>query len=500
MTSLASRVASGAAWMVGVKFGYRVLGIVSTVVLARLLVPEDFGLVAMAVAVFALVDLLNQIGLEQALIRDQAAGRAQYDTAWTLLVLFGCLNAAVLALLAPAVGGFFGDERLVAIMYALAVLAFLQGWQNIGIVAFRKELRFQKDFVLLITKKAAAFVVTIGLAVALRSYWALIAGMLASHLVGVALSYAMHPYRPRLSLAAVRELTGFSLWVFLNHLAVYGRGRGPHFVIGRMTGADALGVYAISREISNLPTTELQIPIMRAVFPGFARIAESPARLRAAFFKVQGVVALATLPAGIGVVAVAEPLVHLLLGANWLAAIPLMQVLGLYGATHVLQGTCGPLFMALGKPYWLGVLVLLEALITLPLLAGLLLIGYPLEAAVWAFVAGGLVMIPVGLATVSRLLGTPVGALVNVLWRPSVAAGVMGVVVASVASRLGAVAGAGEAAIQLLVLVPLGAGAYAVTLGLLWWLAGRPEGAEVHVVSALKARWAGAPSGAEVVR
>lgn len=483
MTTLAQRVASGAAWMVGMKLAYRTLGIISTIILARLLVPEDFGLVAMAVAVFALVDMLNQLGLEQALIRDQDAGRAHYDTAWTVLVLFGCFNAALLVLMAPILGGWFGDERLVGIVYALALLAFLQGWQNIGIVAFRKELKFRKDFIFLLSKKVVAFTVTVGLAIALRSYWALVAGMLASRMTGLVLSYAMHAYRPRFSLARVRDLTGFSLGVFFNHMALYVRGRGPHFLIGRSMGADGLGIYAISREISNLPSTELQIPVMRAVFPGYAQIADDPPRLREAFLKVQGMLALVTLPAGIGVVTLAEPLVHLLLGPAWLAAIPLMQVLGLYGVAYVLQGNSGPLFMAIGRPHWFGLLMFAEALITLPLLGVLLFLGYGLETAVWAFVVAGVAMIPVAVATVSRMLELPLHALVTVVWRPALAATAMGLALLWATHLMQGVDGAGEAALQLLLLVPLGATIYALTLMVLWAVTGRPDGAEARLLN-----------------
>lgn len=481
MSGIGDKVASGAAWMVGFRFIHRGIGLVSTLILARLLVPEDFGLVAMAMAIYALIDLTGRMGFESALIKDQQAERRHYDTAWTFYVIQGLGTAALLALVAPLVADFYQDERLVGIMYGLAAIAFVNAWQNIGIVDFRKELAFNKDFAFLLSRKLIAFGVTVGLAIVFRSYWALIGGIFVSRFAGVALSYWMHPYRPRLSLAGTRDIFSFSGWVFLNHLAKYVRGRGAHFIIGRISGADMLGVYTIAREVSNLPTSQLMMPIMRAVFPGFSKVAHSPERLRQGYLKVQGVLATLTVPVGVGVIVLAEPLVHLLLGEKWLATIPLMQVLGLYGATRVLQGNSSGLFMSLGKPYWVGILVALETLIALPLVTWLL-INHNLETAVWGFVAGGFAIIPVGMSVVCRLLGLSRVQLVGVVWRPITAATVMGLGLFWLGLELPPVDGALAAAWQLLVLVPAGGLLYAAVLLGLWWAAGLPPGAESRVL------------------
>lgn len=488
MSSLSQKVMSGTVWMLGFKFSHRMIGVVSTVILARLLVPEDFGLVAMAMAVYAFIDLLGNLGFEQALIKNQEAERRHYDTAWTFLVLYGVVSALILIAVAPLVSSMLGDDRLVPIMYALALLAFIQGWQNIGIVAFRKELRFGKDFQFLITKKLVAFAVTVVLAILFRSYWALIGGMLASRFVGVAMSYAMHPYRPQFSLAATRDIFGFSLWVFLNHLARYVRGKGPYFFIGNLAGVSALGLFKISREISNLPTSQFEIPIMRVIFPGYSKIAHSAARLRGAFLKVHGMIATLTIPAGIGIVVLADPLVNLMLGPNWLAAIPLIQVLGLYGATRVLQGNTSPLFMAIGKPYLVSVLVIIEILVSFPLVVWLLL-NYSLEVAAWGFVIGGFAVIPVGMAVIARVLDASWRELTGVVWRPVIAAGVMGTTLLWLQQHLPQVTNALEAALQLAILVPVGGGVYAAALVSTWLLAGVPHGAEYRLLELSGLGW-----------
>lgn len=481
MSSIAQKVASGAAWMVGGRFIYRGIGVISTLILARLLVPEDFGLVAMAMVIFALVDLTSAMGFDSALIKDQKAERRHYDTAWTFRVLQGSFKAVAMVLLAPLAADLFGDERLVHILYALAFVAFVNSWQNIGVVNFRKELTFSKEFKFQVLQKLAAFVATISLAVLYQSYWALIGGIFVGRFTGVALSYAMHPYRPWFSFAGTRDIFGFSAWIFANSVAKYFLARGGHFIIGRIGGADMLGLFTVSREISALPTTQLMMPVMNAVFPGFSKIAHSPERLRQGFLKVQGVLATLTVPAAIGLVVLAEPLVHLALGQNWLEAIPLIQVLGLYGATRVVQGNSSALFMALGKPYWIGILVVLETIIRLPLLAWLLL-EYDLETATWAFIIGGLAVVPVGMSVVCWQLSLTRMQLASVVWRPFVAAAVMGAGLYWLGTELPVVDGALTGAIQLLVLAPAGALLYGAVLLGLWWAAGLPKGAESRVM------------------
>jgi O-antigen/teichoic acid export membrane protein len=184
------QVAAGAAWMVGLKFIERGIGFVSTLILARLLLPSDFGLVAMAMAVFAFVEIAGSFGFDLALIRQRDASRAQYDSAWSLSVGYGALSGVALLALAYPTAAFFKEPRLLPVMAVLAAIAFVQGLENIGTVDFRKEFRFGKDFQLMLAKKLIAFVVTLALAVIWRNHWALLAGIAASRVANCCVSHA----------------------------------------------------------------------------------------------------------------------------------------------------------------------------------------------------------------------------------------------------------------------------------------------------------------------
>ncbi len=482
MSGLGVKVAGGAAWMLGFRFLQRFIGLLSTVILARLLIPEDFGIVAMAMTVYALVEMLGEFGFDIALIQKQQADRRHYDTAWTFNVIYRSLGALALAAASPFIAAAFDEPRLEAVMYVIALVAFVQGLENIGIVAFRKELRFNLEFNFRIAKKVIAFVVTVTLAFVFRNYWALVLGILTSHLASTVLSYLMHPYRPRPSFAATKELFNFSGWVFLNSLVRYAKRRGPDLLVGKLAGSAGLGVYKIAYELATLPTTELYAPIMRAVFPGFSKISHDTARLGNAYLATQAVVATVTLPAGIAIVVLAEPLVYLLLGTKWLATIPLIQIVGFYGVTQILHGNRFSLFMALGRPYWVAFMNLLQAAIILPLMAWSLLQGHGIEMAAWSLVIASLVTLPVGLLLVAWTIDLAPLRFLAIQLRPALATTVMAGVVWFTLEQLSGVDGLIDAALQLVIAAPIGCLVYLAVLLGLWRLAGCPTGAETRIL------------------
>ena len=211
-----AQIAKGIGWMTLFKIADRGIGLLSTLILARLLVPSDFGLVAMASSIVALTELMGAFGFDTALIQRQDARREHYDTAWTFGVLFGVAIALVLVLVANPAADFYHEPRLELIIPILALGALISSFENIGTVAFRKELNFHKEFRFLLLKRISGFVVTIALAVMFRTFWALIAGIITAKTVALVISYQLHPYRPRFSLKARVDLLGFSKWLFIS--------------------------------------------------------------------------------------------------------------------------------------------------------------------------------------------------------------------------------------------------------------------------------------------
>lgn len=487
MFDLKRRMAQGAAWMVLFRFVDRGIGLIGTLILARLLVPGDFGLMAMAMTIIAALDLLGAYNFETALIQNRNAERSHYDTAFTLNLLLALLKALLMALLAHPAAVFYGEPRLEAVMLALAAASVLQGLENIGIVDFQKELQFDREFRLSLYRRLAGFVVTMVAAWWLGSYWALIIGITAMRAAGVALSFGMHPYRPRLTLQRWRELFGYTKWLLLNNVLIFLNNRGADFVIGRVSGSHALGLYSVSYDLANLPTTELVHPIQRAVFPGYSQLADDFAKLRVAFLEVIGLMALLTMPIGLLIGVLAEPMVLALLGAQWREAAPLIQVLALFGVIRALHGPTGAIYLAMGRPR----LVALLALVQLVFALGLMTLWVPAHGslgAAWSLLVGAAAALGVNFWLAFRQLSMTPIELGAAIWRPVLSGVAMAVCVGMLANEWDSSASSLAAWAELLALSALGLGVYIPTLLTLWAWAGKPAGAESVLIGEIRRR------------
>ena len=334
--SLAVRMVKGAGWIVAWRMVTRALGLVSTIVLVRLLLPTDFGLIALATSLAQMLDNMTAVGVNEALIREPHPDRAIYDTGFTLNLLRSLIVSLFIAAGAPLAASFFNDPRLTPILLVLAGMNMIGACENIGIVQFRRDLAFEKEFRLLAVPRIAGALTTIGFAVVLGNYWALLAGLLALRIFRLVLSYRMHPYRPGLTLSAWRHIIGFSFWTWISAVTIMVKDRTDSFVIGRVLGPAKLGVYAVGLEIGTLAATELIEPLSTALFAGFSAGRREGADIPQAFFKAIAITFILMLPAGVGISMVAAPLITLMFGERWLEAIPLVQIFALLGVTKAI--------------------------------------------------------------------------------------------------------------------------------------------------------------------
>jgi O-antigen/teichoic acid export membrane protein len=479
--SIGREMAKGAAWMVLMRLAIRGIGLISTVVLARLLVPDDFGLVALSTSIVFADETLGYFSFDVALIRDSKAGRAEYDTAWTLSVIRGWLTAFFVAALAVPMGEVFKEPRLDQVLYVLAALSVVEGYQNIGIVDLRKDLKFRREFHFMLSQRIVSFVVTLVLAVNLRDYWALLAGIAAGRITGTIASYFMSAYRPRHCLSEWRPLLSFSKWLLVNNILSMLQ-RADAYIIGRYFGAHDLGVYNVSAEIASLPSTELVAPIQRAIYPGFAKLAENTQQLKDSYIHGLAILMMVAIPASTGIAVLADPIVRALLGPNWTDAVPLLQILSLNGLIRLGSGNASSVFLAIGRPRT----ITLQASLNLAILIPLLIIGISLDGlsgAAWALVGASTANLVVSYTVIAKNLHISVIELAKAVWRSWFAAAIMAVGVLWGISQSAWLAEHPLA--QLAAGIPLGAVIYVVALLLLWMACGRPRSAERMTLDAI---------------
>jgi len=464
-------ITRGTVLTVAMRWTDRLIGLFSTLILARLLTPADFGLIAMATLVIALADILLDLGINTALVREREATQADYDTAWTLRLLQTACSTVAIIVLAPYAATYFQDPRLVTVLQVLAFVLLLGGLENIGVVAFHKHMQFGAEFRFLFIRRLAGVTITLVAAWLLETYWALVIGMLGGRIIGVLLSYWLHPMRPRLGLSRFRHLFAVSLWMFVRGVGEFLHNNLHRLLVGRWNSAPVMGAYTVANEISTLPSSELVAPMNRALFPALVNASADPPERERIFLLALGLQSLIALPASVGLALVAPHAIPLLLGENWLAAVPILQWLALAGIAHALSSSTQYLLLVLGHFRWAATIIWLQVLGFVALVVGL---GAQDAEQIAALRLAATVIGVVGSAIcTANLAKIPVTALIGATVRPIVATLIMALCLMWIDT-------AWQLSSILTLLTQVGAGAliYTAVLLALWQLQRTPPGPE----------------------
>ena len=484
------KIAVGSAIMVAKRWAVRLLSLISTMILARLLLPADFGLLALALSFSMLFEVLAEFNFDLALIRKKDVDDSHYHTAWTLNVIGNSAIAVALALAAPLFASFAKAPEATVVLQVIALCFFFDGLQNIGMVAWRRELQFSQEFHLEFWRKLLEVAVAVSWAWYSPSVWALVAGMIAGRFAGLLLSYWLHPFRPRFSLLHWRELAGFSGWAMGFNFAVKIAQRTDHFLISRMQGLTSVGFYSNAQMLASLPTVELVMPISRALFPGFSAMLHEPERLRDTYLQALNGLLLLALPMAVGLVFIADAAVWLLLGQQWLSTIGLVQALALAQVVALSAASSVPLLMALGQMRGL-FLRALAMIVYRPLLMYYALSWQGLDGAPWAVFIAMLIQVAVDSWLIRRALHFSLLEWLRRTWRPYLAVAVMALALHFLLPQhpLSSIGDAiGRVLLALLIAIP----SYLLAVFLLWRLTGRPAGLEQMALDLLRRRLFGA--------
>ncbi len=479
--SLLVRTARGAGWVLAWRLGTRLLGLLSTLVLVRLIQPADFGIIALATGFMQTIDGMLALGTEEAVIREPDPHSRFYDTAFTLNLLRGTSVTVLVAALAYPAATFFGDPRLGPVLLVVACLPLLDGLANIGTVDFRRDFAFHKEFAIMVLPKLCGIIAAMSAAWLLHSYVAMLLGMAVNRSLRVVMSYVMHPFRPALSLLAWRGLAAYSAWTWLLSLAILVRERSDSLLLGRLMNIEAVGFYAVGTEVAALPTTELLEPLGRAAFSGFSAARQQNTSIGDTFLRLIGSAALLTLPAGVGLSLVAAPLVALAFGPGWMQAVPVLRILSL-GFTVMVFGHLS--LHLLSAHALLGRLVgitLAGAAVRLVLLAALI----PLSGLTGAALAATVAVIleqALTVAAAARRFRVEPRSIARTIWRPALATTAM----ATVLCLSGLGWSDNPALLPMLQAAIGGASIYTAVLLGTWILTGRPSGAETDTLALLR--------------
>jgi len=469
------------------RWGVRLIGLFSTVIVARLLVPADYGLIAMASLVMTLVQVFIESDAGNALLREPNASEAFQHSTWTIRFLQSLVLALVISLAAPLASAYFREPRLEAVIWVFAVSVVVEGLSGLGPLLARKDLSYGSEVKILLASRVVNLVVTVGLALAWRNYWALVLGAVSGSFTSTALSYLLHPYRPRIDFSHTRAILGFSQWMILTFIGTFAARKVDGFVVGRIGSAADLGSYNVGMELGQMVTAELGSPLSRALLPVLSTLHADPPRMRAAVMKTTAAMNTITLPAGIGLAAVAPVLVPVVLGPNWTSAVPILIAFAMMGAVRYLSGPYFALFMAEGRSRILAMMAWIEfaafgIAVAFLFQFGVLGVVYARGVATVIIVSTWLVL--------GHVNGLRLPVFFRVTWRPVLSCLLMvGCIVLLPVDHLRPV-------VQLALMVPVGALVYVASIWCLWLAVGKPDGFESQIGERVKAlvangRWAG---------
>lgn len=404
----------------------KVIAAIQLMVVARLLTPADFGVMAASATIVLAFMTISELGLESALIAKAEVDREDLAVAWTVAMARGVAMAACLWATAEVIGQAMQMPQLASLLRVHAWLLVLQGLQSPAMAIVLKNLDLRRRVTMDLVRRVIEAGAIITLALWLRNVWALLIGQLVGMCMGSLLSFWVAPFRPRLSLSrpARNYFLRYGKQLNLTTLCIFGVMSGGELVIGRVLGQEALGLYQIALAIPLLLGVRATVLIHQISMPTYALLQRDRLGVARVFELQMGLVGLIFIPLAAGVAVLAPVIVSMAFGPQWLAIVEPLRMLCLYAVCAGYLSIMSALHYGANRPdlqmkSW-GGQFLFYAVVIVPLTMGFGLIGAA-AALVASYVVGVLLQ---GIGT-RALIGTAVGATFWSVGRASLLAGLL---------------------------------------------------------------------------
>jgi O-antigen/teichoic acid export membrane protein len=486
--SLGKRVAKSAAWMVMKRLAFKGIGIFSTLILVRLLAPEAFGLAAIASTAYDAINTIAEFSFALALVKMKNPTRSHYDSAWTLIMLRGIAIGAVMFLTAPLIAEWMRDPRLTGLTRVMAIYPVLWGFENIGLIDFQRDLRFDRLFIYDVLGKIAGFVVVIPAAAILHNAWAVVLGTIAPKIVQIPASYIMHPYRPRLSFRAGAELLAFSKWLFATNVLSLTNNYMITILIGRIGGAGSVGLFRTAEQIGILPVSEVAAPIRGPMYAGYAKVLHDRRQLCRHVVDGLSLTLMIITPLSIGIALTAHLIELVALGPEWAGAAPFIQVCAFYALFEGVGEFTHNLYVVTDRQRRFVAIMTMTVLVRV----GLVVWAGFTFGVLWAagmFALTSFFSSAIWFGQLTTMIGLSLGETFRAVWRTFVATAAMSAAVYGLIAAWGDAAAMPESLIELVCAILVGGIAYVGCLLGLWFLCGLPAGPEDLASRALLKVW-----------
>ena len=389
-------------WFGGLRIVIKLFSLVKLVIAARILTPAEIGWFGMIMLPYGLAEVMTESGINQALVQTKKDVKDYLSSAWLAFIARGLVISLALWLVAPLVSRFFQADLTFGLRL-VALTPLVKGFVNPAVILFRKFVLYSREFYFQATASIIESVSTIVLVLLLKSFIALPLGVIVGGVASLILSFVLtQVYRAKISWSKLKELYTYGKWVTAGTLLSYVNDQGDDLLVGKVLGASSLGFYQTAYKISNLPTTQGAGLVYQIIFPLFSRIQSDMVRLKRGLIKAL----LVTFTLSVGFAAAvwlsAPWAIKILFGVQWLAMLPALNVLLLFGIMRPLISVGAALFDARGEPK-VAMLMNLIKLTVLLILIWPLTRSWGIVGTAWAVVLAQAAVYPFFIAKLKRL-------------------------------------------------------------------------------------------------
>jgi O-antigen/teichoic acid export membrane protein len=337
--SLSQKALGGVLWASVEKIGGKVIQFFTTIFLARILVPEDFGVVAMISIFFAISMILIDSGFSQALIREDEISEDDKVTTFYVNLIIALILFATLWYGAPYISAFFGEEILVDLTRFMGLIPIFFSFSIIQRAYYIHKINFRTQAIINLIASVLSGVSAVLLAWFGFGVWAIAAQQVLMVFVTSFLFWGVNPWMPRgfIKSKSFEKLFKFGSNLMLSGLINVIFNEIYKVIIGRLYSTELLGFYAHAENIKNVISKNLSDIMVRVTYPALSKVKDDIQRLKDGYAKILGVISIIIFPAMIGAILVAEPMIITLIGEKWLGTVPIFQLIAITGMIHHLH-------------------------------------------------------------------------------------------------------------------------------------------------------------------
>jgi len=349
--SLRQKTVKALTWAFGARFFRQAVNFVILAILARLLEPDDFGLLGMATVFYGLAMIFSEMGISVALIQKKDTDDLYFSSAFWLNIATGILLTLLVVAISPLVAIFYGEPKLQAVLSVIALNFVISSFGIVQHTIFRKAMNFK--IISVCGSIAAVISGLVGMYMAFTGYgiWSLVSQMIAHTLANTVLLWMISSWRPKFvfSLNAIKDIFHFSINITGFRIVNYFGRNIDYLLIGKFLGAQALGYYTLAYKLMLVPLQNFTWIVNKVMFPAYSKIQDNQKRVRGAYINVIRAISLITAPVMLGLMALAPEFVVVVFGAKWQPAILLIRILCVCGFVQSIHSTVGPLIQSQGR-------------------------------------------------------------------------------------------------------------------------------------------------------